>query len=228
MAEKISMKDYELDNWGVPTAFPDDLDTSLWPKEIPLQPTHDRTKQTLWVRTRAMYDEYIACLDELIEHCVNTETEFSMTYWRRVFHRVLGLHYGYNFPFYKQPKRECDDRQEEKPVAADDPEHIRLLTEAAQAVDKQPDSTDSLNWAFEKLALVMNMGWDTIQPEDVIGVGALGLLQRGVEDPKWFYEKIAARSFKKNETGQTGFEDDGTEQIEYAEKLAQRAKERVG
>ena len=103
------------------------------------------------------------------------------------------------------------------------PLHLAALTRAGEKIKKQPDPRESAIWISEKVALVFGLGWDAVQPKDVIGLAAVGMLDEAVKDRKGFYEKnFLQYAVKPKEKAGRGFRDDGSEQIDYAAKLEKR------
>ena len=79
----IDKPNVEFDEFGIPLGFPNDLDTSGWPKHIPMAETYDATVAILWAADRPLYDAYLACCDSLIAHCAPSLDGNKPAYWRR-------------------------------------------------------------------------------------------------------------------------------------------------
>lgn len=192
--------------------FPSDFDTSDWPDSLPVEETYHKTKRSLWTRHRAFYAPYLTCLDDLAVHCGKHSRN---KIHRPLFHRLVAMHYGYDVD-----RLAAQAKGEAKAGPSCDPEHMAALTEAAHAVESQPDPRASAMWASEKVTLVLGLGWDRVRPEDIIGLTALGLLEEAVLDrPKFYKEILLPYAVKTKEQGGTKFSDDGTEQIDYVTEL---------
>jgi len=216
----------DVDQWGVPLELPEDLDTSTWPAELRLWESYARTSRSLWHIDREEYSNYIQCLDQLIKHCNPGFAPHQKKYLRKIYHRLFCTHYRVEIPPYNPKAKDDKDDDRLEGDSRTSPNYLKTLTESARKIKQQPDSRQSAQWAAEHLTMVQNCGWDAIKPKDVIGLVALGMLQEGLQNPSTFYEKLLLNySVKQKDKSATGVSDDGREQIEYAERLAKRAKE---
>lgn len=209
-------KTTRTDKYGVPWIIPADFDVSEWPQTMPfLRRTMRKTKGYLWNFSRTEYQDYLDRLDALVKHC-GTHPNAPQNIQRRAYHHLLLRHYDMVFP-------EEEKAEELGPVC--DAEHMAALTEAAEAVEAEPDLRASAIWASEKATLVLGLGWERVCSEDVIGLTALGLLEEAVRDrPKFYKEVLLQYAVKTKDRAGTKFSDDGQEQIDYAQKLTERAK----
>jgi hypothetical protein len=220
----------DVDPKGVPWEFPTDMDTSGWLEEMPgLLETYDDTASNLWRLGKSNHEArdvraaFMEQIHVLIQYVSPNGSKANNTtrYLRRIHYPLFARFYGHNFAPYRDPKDPSG------PVCPK--QHLEVLTRAARAVEKQLGIYESAEWAAQNAPVVANLGWDTIKPEEVPGTAALGLLQNAVKDMPGFYEKVLSKYTQKpKEKGKTAFKDDGSEQIEYAAKLAGRVGKKRG
>lgn len=225
------------DSNGIPMDFPDDFDRSNWPSELPLEPDYELTCRVLWRKDRIALNAYKNALDELIdflggEHVIGQ----TQKYRRIVTHPLLAQHYGFQFPRLAWADRKRQTRvgelakikamygkeeEEEEEHGPECPVDLRrMLAESARNVDVQPSLYESAVWASEHTTVVLNLGWDAVNPDDCIGLTALGLLQEAVNNPQKFYKEVLLPCVSKSQKQEVeSFTDDGSEQIDYVSSL---------
>jgi hypothetical protein len=199
------------------------LDTSGWPDSVePLLATFDDTRRALWSTDRGVHDQYLGCLDALIAHCVSDPAKrasHTLNFLRRQFHPLLCRHDGADAAPWGGGSESAATTESGSDCPA---EHLASLTRAAAALETQADLRTSALWASEKIPIVVDLGWNAVGPDDVIGLAALNMLTRGVRDQDKFLKEVLptyAVKPKQEKPGGDGFVDDGREISEYARKL---------